>query len=725
MAIKPVANLTIDNPDADGRIEKHGFAQQWDFKRRRESEAPRASWQDDEWVLDWDLDGCEVIASQNLLALKGNAVKADQPKSGWTFSGSQGTPADYWREETILGRPTVKWLAYIDARADQWGAAISAGAVEPRICVWLRRAAPPPDQTASVWYQIALFGDPVQGAGQVGYALQVPIHDETYKYPVLLRNIGGGAEDWDWEVIHEWRTSVRAKTEDDGAVYQRIWIQQIDGLLLIYFDDAERPLEYDPRKDAQGQDTLLAQRGLVGVRFDGHAGAFNFDQIDYAASGTAEPRGWLKLPPWMNPAPNVPNYKIIESARSVGNTSWERISPDPPTDPPQYRPKLTLTRAGGEDGLGTPIVYAVSDWLVPKFAAARSEPVETEGRKELIELSWTRRWPRDWWFRAVLRDPEHYWLDKLTAQRKVAVEVGWDTAADTQIMVGYIKDPAKDIEAGEIEEQLVITGRDYIMARLAEKKFAAWFCPPEGWQMREWVEEALKRAGVPVALIEIASETTPYEVPVLRRGESAFRIGRDTPLVRMLDDVLKTHKNATTGDAEPWFLGVSAAGKITVGPEPTYSTPDYVLDDTTQSKDDWIEWLQVTTDDDFRNYVAVFADDDPARLEGGVAMDEPSHKTPADDKFVGEDLWHVRVEPGAPDDEMKAGELLTHYLRETRRIEWRTNIKPTLGPDSFVQVDITDSKVPAGSMFRIPEDHGYINPDRGEARHTLIGVLEQ
>ncbi|GAH84321.1 unnamed protein product, partial [marine sediment metagenome] len=42
-----------------------------------------------------------------------------------------------------------------------------------------------------------------------------------------------------------------------------------------------------------------------------------------------------------------------------------------------------------------------------------------------------------------------------------------------------------------------------------------------------------------------------------------------------------------------------------------------------------------------------------------------------------------------------------------------------------VQVDIDDFGVPAGSIFRIMEDHGSIYPQRGEARHTLIGVLEQ
>lgn len=741
MAIKPVANLIVDNPDADGRIEKHGFAYPYDFKRRRESEAGRASWQDDSFVGGWDLDNCDIILPLNALTLRGYAVKADMGLSFWSIVSGTG----YWREETIAGKPAVKWLAFTDARADKEGELRSDGDYTPRLCLWVRRFAPPPDQSPDYYesLEIILAGESTWGEDQISYAIQFPLHSEIegYKYPVLQRGTWKYVDppgEWQvtWKKVDEWRRpSALSNALKDDVAYQHIWIQELDGILLIGVPGVEDVWEYDPRDGA-----LRPQTGRVQVKLRGFAGMFNLQQIQYpqgsssgdppATEAWAIPHGWLQLPSWMNRTEEEPQYNVVEGKNSEGSVAvtYEFI---PGTH--QYRPIVKLTR--DPTSLGTPVVYGIHRYITPIFADARSEPVETDSgadedgkpdtHGQLIELSWTRRWPRDWRFRAVLRDPEHYWVDKLKAQCKVTVEVGWDTAADTQIMVGYLDDPAKDIEAGEIEEQLVITGRDYIMARLAEKKFAAWFCPPEGWKMREWVTEALKRAGVREALIEVAAEDTPYEVPVRRRGESAFRIGRDTPLVRMLDEVLKTHKNMTTGDAEPWFLGISAAGKITIGPEPTYSTPDYTLDDDTQSKDDWIEWIQATTDDDFRNYVAVFADDDPARLEGGVAIHEPSHKTPEDAAFTGEDLWHVRVEPGAPEDEKKADRLLTHYLRATRKIEWRTNMKPALGPGSFVQVDIDNLRLPAGSIFRIMEDHGSIYPDRGEARHTLIGVFEQ
>lgn len=677
--VRPNAKLTIDNPDADGLLSKHGFGYDWRFQfdaQANPSAAPH-------FRAGWLLDNCEIIPSIQALGLRGYAVKADMSLDDWTVLYGQG----YWREETPKGRPAVRWLAYTDARANQYGSVMSNGIFEPRVAVWLIRFLPPPDQADPVFVEITLHGE------TVSYVLQVPLHDQTYKYPRLHRDLGEGPE-----LVDEWQVAAgRGIVLSNDVVVQAWWIEETDGLLIISAEGADEPWVYEPEND-----DLRPQAGHVTVTFRGHCGLFNLQPISYPASGTAKPARYMPVPDWMNASDA--NYLAVVSPRGEGTVS---VADDSRGDY-LHRPAVTLTASHPHR---RPIVYAVHQYHRPTFSAPRSSPEGTAGRAELLHLTWTRRWPRGWEFRAVLRDPEGHWADRAKLNCKCTVEAGWD--GDYQpIMVGYLQRPGQT-RGADSQKRLELEGRDYVLARLVDKKYCAWPCSPDGWVLAEWVRWMLNRAGVPDDLLDITDDG--YIVPRQRRKQTQFEFRHDTPLLRALDEVLASHN---------WLLWIKPDGKIAVGPEPQYSgTPDFTLDEDSMTADDVIYRIEATSEGEPRNYVAVFYGTD---VVAEIWHDEASHRDPSDPDFIGDDWWRVVVEPDQPAPAQRAQALLLQSMRRRQLLRWETVGKPSLKPGDFVKVEVDGIGVPSGTIFRIIEDRATLDNERLEFRHSFVGeIVEQ
>ncbi len=498
-------------------------------------------------------------------------------------------------------------------------------------------------------------------------------------------------------LVDEWeRADAAALGTLDGVTHQTLWIEETDGLLMIRAYGVAEPWVYDP-----GDDALAPQDGHVSITVRGHSCMANVQPIVYP-TGTAMPQAYATVPDWMQQ--DVVSYLGV--SRGEGTKQVE----DDYGGPGLHRPVITLGPPVGDEH-SRPILYLCHQIHEPVFSAARSSPTETQGRKELVELTWTRRWPRDWRMTATLRDPEDYWLARAVKNAKVTVQAGWDNTLQ-QIGVFYLTDSPRTWEAGDETRYAEVTGVDYIMARLADRKYLAWSCNPEHWYLSQWVAWRLRCAGVPTALQDITSDD--YMVQKRDRKSCEWDFRQDDLLLPALDDLLRSHG---------WELGITHEGKIRAGARPSYGgTPDFVLDDATQTGDTVIERIEVGVDGDaFRNYSTVFRHEDG--LESATWADTDSHKTPGDSQFIGDDWWDVRVETDLADLAVRAEEMIRKRLARSHLVRWTTVGQPQLRPGMFVRVDVDHLGVAKGTVFMIVEDRAELDGDALSFRHSFVGEL--
>ncbi len=675
--LRPCAELTIDNPHADGILQKHGFACDWRFDDARLSAPAQA----DDFSVQWTCEGCEIIPVLRALGLRGYAVKADMSLDDWSVEAG-----DYWKLARPAGRPRVAYLFWYDARPNRYGVVMSRVQFEPRVALWLWRFAPPDGQTDPVFVELTLHGD---GLGPA-YTVQIPLLDEQYKFPRLWRHDPGDDQP---RLVDELQRYDITRLAMRGGVYeQHVWVEETDGVLLISLSGAAEPWVYQP-DDGEGP-----SRGHVSVTVRGHCAMFNLQPIRYPSQGTARPVRYVRVPDWMT---QTPDYIAVSGGHGTVQVSEDSGSVDGWT-----RPLVTLRST---DPHKRPVVYLVHQYHRAEIGAGDSAPQSTAGQAKFVRLWWRRRMWRGWRFRAELCDFDgaYQWR----GNEKVTVSAGWQ-AADTQVMVGYLSGPARRREADELMGRPTVEaeGRDYIAARLAGKKFMAWHGSPVGWNFAEWFKYVLGRAGVPETLVDV--EDDGYVIDAMpEKWRGRYEFGHDVEVVQALDEIVR---------ARGWVWGINELGQIWAGPEPQYSgTPDFVIDDDAASEADRIVRVAAhRAVEDFRNYVAVF----PGRraAEAVVWCDEASHREASSDAFVGDDWWQVVAAP----DEAKAEALAWRLFQDARRwradIVWETPGKPKLRPGMFVQVQVDGLGLPAGSVFQIVQDVGLMDTARGVFRSVFL-----
>lgn len=729
---RPVGELTLDNPDADGQIDELGWGYTWRFGARPKQD-PTAEWRFGEQTR-WDMDGCEIVPPLNALSILGHSYKAAMTLGAgageWTVSGgSQGTPGNWWREEKIAARPTVQWASYFDSNADQWGKITSVDDMAPSICAWIIRNVPPPGQTGPCWATISLLGDDSVAADQVAYAVTLPIWDtsaastegpgpgddatdqwQRWKHPLLWRYYGGDPSPA-WAIVDEWpRADTQGDAWSDTVKFTGLWWETTDGIILIRMPGVADWWVYDPEDS-----DLAPQTGKVECWFVGQAGAVNIQSIAYpAGEWTADSVAQLTVPAQLEQtAPST--HQVTGGGGSVGTTTIV----DDAGPPAKFRVRFTLDMEGGTD---RPVVYAGHQYRAPSFNAARSTPYATDGRNELIELKWVRQWPFGWSFRARLRDPSDYWLAKVHEQGKVTVRAGWDTSADTTVMIAYLDEPILIRDANnDLVREVVLSGRDLITARLSQHT-CLWRVSPEGWNLKPWLTWMLECAEVRASQQNIDAAGDAIAIGRSHKKRE-WQFGHDTPLITAIDEVLAYHE---------WAWATESDGKIWAGPRAVYAggAVDYTIDEAGQDADSVITRIDSRTDRQaFRNMAFVTLD--PYDLDGGnfgigLSIDDDSHHTPADEHFRGCLLPDVRVEPhvGEPGDETawddRADEIVEQRLRQGRVLRWQTIGQPALEPGDYIAVDeVSDINVPAGTVFRIRRDTATLNPDAKTFRRTF------
>lgn len=763
MAVRPAAKVVLDNPDADGRIDKFGYGRTWRFDARQRVD-PITSWRHDEVHL-WELEDCEIIPPLECLTLLAYAKKADMVlgtgAGQWIVTnGSQGTPSDYWRAETLGGRPAVDWLSYYDGSADQWGEITSVDDFLPAFMVWCLRFQPPPDQTEPAWLEIIIQGDSTQPT-QVSYAWTFPMFDDStlepdararwqrWKYPLLWRRYRRQYVWTDWEVVAGLdRADAAARAADDsGSVYRLITIRDVDGAMVVSMDGVgdywlyEPPTAYKSTPTSDVMHDLRMQRGKVQIALRGGAGFINCQPLEWTAGGTAKPLRYHDVDSiFTATVPTGSEYHAVEGDRSPYYYSGKDVTlTNDAGATGQHRPQIELGRVAT---YLPPVVYATHLGMNPIWAAARSSPEASDARTELIKLDWRRRWPRDWQFRATLRDPSDHWLTRVHKYGKVDVTAGWDTTADTAIGTFYLDEPRWERDALDDHERTIeISGRDIIMARLVGKQFMAWRTGPEGWNLEDWARWVLLCAELPLALQQVADWNGGIGVVDRKHRKLEDRTRHTDSVVRALDKVLARFK---------WSWWVRTDGVVEVGPTPTYThaampmptgvgglqflpetlTPDFVLDEDAQTSADHIRRIRIRPGDDYRNYSAVFLGDDEPEV--GLATDQASHQTPADALFTGVSLWDVASEPlvaglettlGQAERDERATERLRLLQQRGDLLEWQTIGKPDLAPGMFVELQVDIGEVAAGTIFQIIEDIGTMEPNAMRFDRTIRGRI--
>lgn len=696
MAGFPTFNLDFDNADANGRVEKWGHGYTWEFLANRQT----APTDPKSFAPGWFLSDCEVIPGLNAVSLLGYAPPTDQALSGWTVDSGAG----YWEEEYPDWWPRAAWLFYGDARAGQYGRVTSTALYAPRIAVHLVEFAPPADQSLALAYTaIDLLGADADS----GYRIALPLHSQAQsgKYPQI-----GHGEPGDFEVVDEFQRADGNAGQEGGVTRRTVWVEFRDGVIIIRCTGWSEPWMYEPDPD------FVPVTGEVAVQFYGHAGMFNLAPIYYPASGYARPLEYRTIPVRYVYGSSNLTEQFGAAGEGVFNTDWTLTSEWPDgADTNRYRPRLGMTRI---DACSSPLVYAIHDQFDTDFSAARSAPYSTQARgvtlaadgddpAEAVGLSWRRGLWRDWSFTATIRDPNDFWVDYLKPNMKVTVEAGLDGEL-TQLMVGYIRKPSVE-RSGERERGtvplLTIEGEDYIMARIAGKKFMRRQCSPAGWDLGTWAESVLINASVVATKSFGAGVTVAQE----RKGRAQYEFGDRHEVLTALDRVFAAH------DWTP--LAVDANGTIGAGEEATYSAPaTFTLDEATATGDEKIERIAVDyQDEEFRNAVGVIGS------LGALteAVDLASVQDETDANFIGDDWWGMESAEEGEDPTTRAAKLLADWLGRRQLVKWTRWVKTDLPPGSFVDVTVDNLGVSAGTILRVVGDEGQIDPDSSSGRSTF------
>ena len=716
--IAPIANLIWDNADADGRIELHGGGYDWVFKPLRQDGALDP----DNFEPVWWLDGCEIIPGLNVLGLSSSLLPINLALADWTVSPTSG----HWRIEKPDDYPRVNWLSYVDTAVGQTGTAQLVGGMAPFAPLRFIEFGPPPDQTGNVFTSVEFLGIPNdEHPTGVNYKLLLPWASRTYKFPLLYHDLGQTGTYTLADTCE--RVDLAEGAATGGVLRRNVLLRWLPiGVLYINIGGSAEPWLYippygPPATTPEDPDALYPQWSHLKVTFSGHAGMFNLGEAWHPTSGTAKPLQYRIWPTWMNPEPD----EVLSCLGGMGGDIIDEMFVDVSwADRPDtytMRPVITLTR--GEEANQTPLLHVVHERHNATSSAARSSPVTTQVRADVAELNlanpcelqgvrWNRKLYRGWECQALIVDHSDYWSAYLQPNMKVKVQAAWLGEALSDIMVGYLGDPAylKEPETDQgLHPILQLRGRDYIMGRLADKKFVRWSNSPESWDVDHWVSQMLMNAGY------FGTFTCPADIHVAPSffKDLQFAFSEDTPVLKAIDTVLLAHGLSPLGVTTAGTLWSSDVGR---GTGYVYTTPDFTLNEATATGDDFIAEVDNEVDDSaFRNATMAFSG-----VWGEPAIDFESYKTPGHDLFIGDDWWEVEVANDTSNLALRAAQMLRERRRARRKLRWTRLLKPDLRPGMFVAVTVGDLGVPAGTVMQIVEESGEVRAGVMDARSEFV-----
>jgi len=748
------AEIVIDNPDAEGAIDLFGLHKDWYHKVHKR---PGVYGGNEE--AEARHDGTEYIE-----AIRGVKPAGWLPQGDMTWAtGSEGEGRGWWRDYGNWRRTRVAILDKRPQFADMYNAdPLAVGIistnwlVQPNFGIVTARAAPPKrdDDTASSSYILVSY----LTEGHM-YEWFVPIADQTYKYPFMLatnRTTGYS------EVLSTWQGagSSQYKTANEELV-DEFWFELLDGAWVIRrlgVDNAWVIRPSTPWPIPAGRLVI----SVVGVPCKVYAA-----EIEYPSSSSVTGRPWLLLNDqlynvaaedrsWHNHSWEPNDYWYVRTTAETGSVgeldrdclnaclaAYETCVTDAGDDPDAIQACITgyntCTEACGLVGSieiaakttftyghtaaknSCPVCYVATMAINAHRQAANSSPVSLTGDQDVQSLSYSLNASgRGQSATISVRDTagSRTWQ----GQELVTVSIGKHGDAKAQKFQGHVGDLGR-LREGEREvgtaAYITLPVQDPIDARLS-KKYMAWVTAAGGDQLATWVHATLYNAGEPAArLTDILAMVDTVDDPVIPIGlpqdEHAHAYDPTATVPDALDQVVGSMGREWGWDAETsqYFLRV----------RPSYSgTRDWLLDDDTATAADFAWMVEHTSSrEEFRNYLLLIVATG-GREQSVLWADQPSHLTSSSSNFIGCDLWEVIRETDMATG-LEAGWRRWNELGEMpSRIKWSMTPDTSLGPNKFVQVQVSKMNITTDAIYRIVEEEGDM-PDRFSARQTFTAEL--
>ncbi len=717
-AARAASKLTIDNPDADGKISEWGIGVDWVAGERR---LQTLAWTADlsgqyGWLYG---DDVEYIPKLNAIGPVGVAALAPMVLSQWTVNKG------LWRESPSAGQLRTRWLQFYDGRPerlhDAFGSITSKGIYSQNLIFWIWRMPQPEDDTDPCLVDITWEGDGVvpryrlriPGAQSTGGTLSA--ETQTNWYPTLS-GITQSASAWT-TIDQHLGGGMTGYTTGQEALLQVVRVEYVDGWMLIRFNGQEDVWAYRGAwQDSDGHEVLFGpSAGPITLEVCGHPCFINVQQLAYADEAQIASSAWFFTPKHTNA---TPSYRVIKY--EPNETADVSVAAQSLADH-ATRPLVTFT----SDTINRPLLYRVQEYRAATVGAANSSAITTADNANLQLLAISGRCDEDWrgaTIEATVEAAQGELLTDIAFNSKIKAQVTLDGGDNwyTQF-TGYTLAPHDLRDDPTARQVRTISAADGIQARLQHKQMM-WHSSYGGWPVDDAFEHILNRAGIPAALISVDSDVTLADMGALYylpegepRGAEVLSFRPDETVVSALD------KLAVIRDLE-W--GVSVAGVYFLRRRPTHVAGhyDWTLDEDTVTDTDTIFRLEHTQDfDEFCNMLYVLVGQgEGARSHTITDLASVFDATAAN--YIGEDRWRVHIEPDADDAVTLAKRLWSKRTELSRVVYWSTYYHPELMPGDEVRVQVDRCNIPADSIFRITSKDWSIGSD-GQFSQSLEGVL--
>ncbi len=729
MHIKTVCNLTLDNPHADGRIEKWGIGRDWPAAAPEDvhTDWPPALGGPSRWIHDGRL---EYIAPLRAIAPIGYHARSSMSLDDWHVRSGQ------WRETSLAGSFRGRFLQFADGRPRRYAAGAhghlrSRGDWPLNLMLLLRRYTAGYEETEPPVFMIGFAGDgvcpeyalllPGLAAGGVCWQWLTGHPDAMLAHPMLLGRPAGSSV---WTVIDEFRDGGAPRAVSGVAEtyhLQTVRIEYTAGWLLINFSEAPRTWAYRAPWLHQGRtrvDFGMAP-GPLEVLIIGHTASFSILPLVYPDEAVLDAADWFGPPALFT---QTPTYRWVGSRPP---STAITVGPHPDSRDGISKPRVRFESAG----IARPVLTMIQEYRPAQIGGAEPEPVDSQGNDGLRvrDASGTltdRR--RGATMRATIEADVGNQLPPLQPNSKVSASVGLQDAEGVVVMhrqfTGYLAPAEHDMRSpGHIRAE--IEAADGIDARLSHKRM---LLKPSfgGWPIDEAFRHILNCSGIPDSLMSIpddlAARMGPYYCLPLSAtsSEPLLKFTPDIGVIEALDTICRVR-------GLEW--GVNEHGEYFLRQPIVYEPASevFTLDADAIVEDDFVYSLQSAGSlDEFVNIVFVLAGSGWSTRATWL-WDSASVLDPASAAYIGDDWWHVEVAPDADNPELLARHLWARRQRLRRVVFFSNSSRPDLMPDQFIKVQVDGIGVTSGSIFRIVKKDWRCGADGNEFSQVFEAVLEQ
>jgi hypothetical protein len=708
---RAIAEVTVDNPHAAGRLDRFAFQRDWTHK-------PLS--QDDELyggALGQGTlhDGTEYVPGVGLKPMA-RGGQGDMAAADWTvLAGS-------WRVTTpAVTSPRTAWLDYYKSGPQKVGRIESVNPFGLNVGLGIIRDALPNDTADYPRYVAVCFNATTAQSTYRSTAFVFPYGMKSQKHPYVLDRLASGSGDG--EIVAHWEmTGNHATKLDKDTRLEFLFFEVLDGRWVVRHSDFPKPFIYQPyeRTDPRFVPGAFAA-GTIRITVYGHSAMIYCAPLTYDTEAQAQAQPYQDLADTLysdmsNEAlatwhthgwrPDALWTTSVEGTHSVGLG---------------YAPKTTFTWAGAGSPTNCPVCYVSTLDLQTTWATPVSAPDVLSGQKVVKSLEYTiNNKGRGQTCSVVVDDPAGTKAALYKGQNNTKINVGWDDVVPVQKFHGYlgerptIKRAAEDVG----RTRYVLDLQDPVDARLSAKfmidRSAAGF---EHFAL--WVWRTLHDAGEPAAyLTDILALSAGTLVDIIIPGSyGGKKLAHDFESTVSVPDALDKVCNALgytwgwNAETSQWFLRPV---------QQLYTAPaTWTMDDDTTIADE-VQWEidHLRSKHEFRNYLYMIAQTSSGAESCRLWLDANSHKRASASNFIGCDLWEVVKEQDLWSGLAKGQAKWAELQGFPSTLKWSMRGHTDLGPNDTVKVQVTKMGLTTDAIYRVAEEHGELPEDSLQWRAT-------